>query len=27
LLREEMELTQDVIYLDLPEPWLYSPRN
>jgi hypothetical protein len=26
LLREEMELMQDVVYLDLREPWLHSPR-
>ena len=25
LLREEMELMQDVVYFDLREPWLYSP--
>ncbi|MGH3586863.1 MAG: hypothetical protein ACRDQ0_11115 [Pseudonocardia sp.] len=25
-LREEMELMQDVRYLDLREPWLFSPR-
>jgi hypothetical protein len=27
LLREEMELMQDVVYLDLREPWLHSPRS
>jgi hypothetical protein len=27
LLREEMELMQDVVYLDLREPWLHSPRT
>jgi hypothetical protein len=25
LLREEMDLMQDVVYLDLREPWLFSP--
>jgi hypothetical protein len=25
LLREEMDLMQDVVYFDLREPWLYSP--
>ena len=27
LLREEMELMQDVVYFDLREPWLHSPRT
>jgi len=26
LLREEMDLMQDVVYFDLREPWLHSPR-
>jgi hypothetical protein len=26
LLREEMDLMQDVVYFDLHEPWLHSPR-
>ena len=26
LLQEEMQLMQDVTYVDLREPWLYSPR-
>jgi hypothetical protein len=27
LLREEMQLMQDVVFLDLREPWLHSPRS
>ena len=27
LLREEMELMQDVVYFDLREPWLHSPQT
>ena len=27
LLREEMQLMQDVVYLDLREPWLHSPPS
>jgi hypothetical protein len=27
LLREEMNLLQDVVYLDLRQPWLYSPTT
>jgi hypothetical protein len=27
LLQEEMQLMQEVTYLDLREPWLYSPRT
>ena len=27
LLREEMALMQDVVYFDLREPWLHSPRT
>ena len=27
LLREQMQLMQDVVYLDLREPWLHLPRS
>ena len=27
LLREQMQLMQDVVYFDLREPWLHSPRT
>ena len=26
LLREEMAIMQDLVFLDLREPWLFSPR-
>lgn len=27
LMREEMELMRDLVYFDLRDPWLYSPRS